>query len=138
MDPVVHFEMPAKDRARAKKFYESVFGWTMTQLGEDMGNYLLAQTTPTDQKTTRPIEPGAINGGFFDYNEKDPGFQYPSVTIAVQDLQKAMKEVEKAGGKVIGGRNPGEPDDIPGVGLFIAIVDSEGNRVSLLQPSMST
>ena len=26
MNPVVHFEMPASDMARMRKFYESVFG----------------------------------------------------------------------------------------------------------------
>lgn len=46
-----------------------------------------------------------------------------------------MKEVEKAGGKIIGGgHKAGEPDDIPGVGLYIAIADSEGNRIGMLQP----
>jgi predicted enzyme related to lactoylglutathione lyase len=29
---------------------------------------------------------------------------------------------------------PGEPDDIPGVGLFSGIIDTEGNRVAILQP----
>lgn len=134
-NPVIHFEMPAKDRNRAKKFYEEAFGWTMTQLGPEMGNYLLATTTPTDEKTKLPKEPGAINGGFFEYNDKNPGLQYPSVTISVPDLRQAMQAVENAGGKVIGGRNPGEPDEIPGIGLFIAIEDPEGNRVSLLQPA---
>jgi 3-hydroxyisobutyrate dehydrogenase-like beta-hydroxyacid dehydrogenase len=33
-----------------------------------------------------------------------------------------------------GGMKPGEPDDIPGVGLYIAFTDTEGNRVSILQP----
>ncbi len=135
MNPVIHFEMPAKDKTRVKKFYEDAFGWTMTQLGPQMGNYILAKTTPVDERTQIPTTPGAINGGFFEYNDKNPGLQHPSLTISVPDLKKAMADVEKAGGKVIGGRNPGEPDDIPGVGLFIAIEDSEGNRVSLLQPT---
>jgi predicted enzyme related to lactoylglutathione lyase len=29
---------------------------------------------------------------------------------------------------------PGEPDDIPGVGLYCSILDSEGNRVGMLEP----
>jgi len=28
----------------------------------------------------------------------------------------------------------GEPMDIPGVGKYVSFVDSEGNRVSMLQP----
>jgi len=39
--------------------------------------------------------------------------------------------VTKAGGKVLG-----EPVDIPGVGSYVSFIDTEGNRVSLLQPSM--
>jgi len=61
--------------------------------------------------------------------------QYPTVVIAVEDIHASMKDVEKAGGKIIGGgHKAGEPDDIPGVGLYIAISDSEGNRIGMLQP----
>jgi len=55
--------------------------------------------------------------------------QHPSVVIAVEDLVRAMDKVTKAGGKVLG-----EPMDIPGVGGYVSFVDSEGNRVSMLQP----
>ena len=62
--------------------------------------------------------------------------QYPSVVIAVDDIKEAMKKVKEAGGKVLGGSYaPGEPDDILGVGLYVSFVDTEGNRVSLLQPA---
>ena len=33
MNPVVHFEMPAKNKKRVKKFYEKVFGWKMKRGG---------------------------------------------------------------------------------------------------------
>jgi len=47
-----------------------------------------------------------------------------------------MKKVEDAGGKLLGGQaGPGEPDNIPGVGLYASFLDTEGNRVSLLQPA---
>lgn len=131
MNPVVHFEMPAENRGRMRKFYESVFGWQTQQLGKEMGEYVLVTTTQT-QENGLPTKPGIINGGFF---SKTKDNQYPSVVIAVDDIKKHMKKVEKAGGKVLGGQKPGEPDDIPGVGLYVAIIDTEGNRVSLLQPS---
>jgi predicted enzyme related to lactoylglutathione lyase len=57
------------------------------------------------------------------------------VVIAVDDIKAAMKKVKEAGGKVLGGQKPGEPDAIPGVGLYASFVDTEGNRVSLLQPA---
>lgn len=131
MNPVVHFDMPSSDKERMIKFYEKAFGWKTQQLGPEMGNYVVVSTTETDEKN-RPKNPGAINGGFF---EKSDGNQYPSVVIAVDDIREAMKNVAAAGGKVLGGyHKDGEPDDIPGVGLYASFIDTEGNRVSMLQP----
>jgi predicted enzyme related to lactoylglutathione lyase len=126
MNPVVHFEMPYDNRERLAKFYESAFGWEMQKLGEDMGNYVLATTTETDK--TGPKKPGAINGGFFPKKPDWPA-QYPSVVIAVDDIKQAVKKVTDAGGKVLG-----EPMEIPGVGQYVSFTDTEGNRVSMLQP----
>jgi predicted enzyme related to lactoylglutathione lyase len=61
------------------------------------------------------------------------------VVIAVDDIHQSMKKVEAAGGKILGamdesGQQSMEPQDIPGVGLWISFQDSEGNRVSMLQP----
>jgi uncharacterized protein len=126
MNPVVHFEMPAEDRKRMADFYIKVFGWKTQQLGEDMGNYVLATTTDSDEKG--PKKPGAINGGFFQKTDDKPA-QYPSVVIAVEDIREHMLNVEKSGGKVLG-----EPVDIPGVGLYVSFFDTEGNRVSMVQP----
>ncbi|MGA2959984.1 MAG: VOC family protein [Thermodesulfobacteriota bacterium] len=130
MDPVVHFEMPAEDKKRMADFYTKVFGWKIQMLGSEMGDYVLATTTEVGEDG-RPKKPGAINGGFFPKAEDKPA-QYPSVVIAVEDIKKHMKKVEKAGGKVLG-----EPWDIPGVGLYVSFFDTEGNRVSMLQPSRS-
>lgn len=132
-NPVVHFEMPYKDPKRVSKFYASAFGWGMTDAGKNMGHYVVAQTTDTD-KNQMVKKPGTINGGFYQYNAKNPNLQYPNVVIAVSDIKKAMKTVEKAGGKVLGGQKKGVPDDIPGIGLYCAFVDTEGNRVGMLQP----
>ncbi len=126
MDPVVHFEMPYEDPARAASFYERAFGWGMQALGAQMGHYVLATTTPT--VGSRPTEPGAINGGFFEKRPDIPS-PCPSVVIAVEELGASMQKVRQAGGKVLG-----EPMDIPGVGRYVSFMDTEGNRVSMLQP----
>ena len=126
MDPVVHFEMPYDNHVRMAKFYESAFGWQMRTLGEDMGNYVLATTTETGE--SGPKKPGAINGGFFPKKPDWPA-QHPSVVIAVDDIQESTKKVKDAGGKVLG-----EPMEIPGVGQYVSFIDTEGNRVSILQP----
>jgi predicted enzyme related to lactoylglutathione lyase len=126
MNPVVHFEMPFDNPVRVAKFYESAFGWQTQMLGEDMGNYVLATTTETGQ--SGPKKPGAINGGFFPKKPDWPA-QYPSVVIAVDDIKESVKKVIDAGGKVLG-----EPINIPGVGQYVSFIDTEGNRVSMLQP----
>jgi predicted enzyme related to lactoylglutathione lyase len=126
MNPVVHFEMPYGDRERMAKFYESSFSWRTQMLGEDMGNYVLATTVETDEKG--PKRPGAINGGFYPHKPDWPA-QYPSIVIAVDDIKESISKVTDAGGKVLG-----EPMEIPGVGLYVAFADTEGNRVSMLQP----
>jgi len=41
-----------------------------------------------------------------------------------------MRKVTAAGGKVLG-----EPMEIPGVGQYVSFIDTEGNRVSILQPA---
>lgn len=130
MNPVIHFEMPAEDRKRMSNFYTQAFGWKTQQMGEDMGNYVIAITTESDENG-RPKRPGAINGGFFQKTDDKPA-QYPSIVIAVEDIKKQIKDVESAGGKVLG-----EPWDIPGVGLYVSFIDTEGNRVGMIQPVMN-
>ena len=44
MNRVVHFEIHAKDLDRTQKFYEDVFGWTITDMGPQMGNYRVVET----------------------------------------------------------------------------------------------
>lgn len=128
MNPVVHFEMPAEDRKRMADFYTNVFGWQTQMLGEEMGNYVLVSTSEVDQNS-RPKNPGMINGGFYQ-KDKDSA-PYPTLVIAVENIRESMKDIEKAGGKVLG-----EPVEIPGYGLYISFIDTENNRVSLMEPSM--
>lgn len=126
MNPVVHFEMPAEDRNRMAAFYTEAFGWQTQMLGPDMGDYVLVTTTESDENG--PERPGAINGGFYPKRPDWPA-QHPSVVIAVEDIEASMEKVAKAGGKVLG-----EPMEIPGVGRYVSFFDTEGNRVSMLQP----
>lgn len=123
--PVVHFELPYKDANRVSDFYSTVFGWDMNMLGPEMENYILAGTTETENMV--PTKPGAINGGLFP--SSDENNKYPLITIQVEDINKAMEMVKQSGGKIIG-----ETHDIAGVGIYVAILDSEDNRCSILQP----
>jgi len=129
-NPVVHFEMPYDDAKRVSDFYEQAFGWGMRLVpGEAMGNYVTAQTAETDENRM-VTTPGTINGGFFPKKADFPA-QYPSVVISVDDIKEAMAKVTEAGGSVLG-----EPTAIPGIGSYVSFTDTEGNRVSLLQPHM--
>jgi uncharacterized protein len=132
MNPVVHFELPVEDRDRASEFYSQAFGWKANKFGPEMGNYVVVHTTETDEKGMGKT-PGHINGGLFTRPDAN---QHPSIVLAVDDIFEAMNAVESAGGTVLGGQGgPDKPDDIPGVGLYCAITDTEGNRVGILQPS---
>jgi predicted enzyme related to lactoylglutathione lyase len=127
MDSVVHFEMPAVDRQRMADFYTKTFGWKAQFFGPDMGDYVTVQTTETDANGMVQT-PGAINGGFYPKKDDWPA-QYPSVVIAVDDIRASMQKVADAGGQVLG-----EPMEIPGIGQYVSFFDTEGNRVSMLQP----
>ncbi len=127
MDPVVHFEMAYTDRQRAADFYSKTFGWKAQILGPEMGNYVVMQTSETDDKGMIQ-KPGAINGGLYE-KPADPMGQAPSVVIAVEDIDAALRKITANGGRTLG-----EPMAIPGVGTYASFIDTEGNRVSVLQP----
>ena len=125
MDRVVHFEMPYEDPERLSKFYRAVFDWQMQMQSGDMGGYVLATTTASDERG--PKTPGAINGGFFAKSPEWPSL--PSVVVEVASIEASAKKVTDAGGQVFD-----EPIDIPGIGRYLAISDTEGNRVGMLEP----
>ena len=126
MDPVVHFELPCDDRERISRFYSQVFGWKYEMYGPEMGNYVVVTTADKDGPPHG--KRGAINGGFYT-RTKDMPAQFPGIVIAVQDIRASMKKVDAAGGKALG-----EPMDIPTVGAYVAFMDTDGNRGSMLQP----
>lgn len=127
INPVVHFEMPYEDKNRMADFYAKAFGWKAEMMGEEFGNYVLVTTSETDQ-TGMPKKAGMINGGFYKKPEDKMG-QSPSVVIGIDDTEEAMEKIKASGGKILG-----EPMDIPGYGLYISFLDTEGNRVGAMQP----
>ena len=117
--------MPYQDSERVAKFYTDAFGWSMNKMGEEMGGYVTAATAETDANHMVRT-PGTINGGFY---KKNSDTANTNIVIAVTDIQEAMQKVKDAGGEVMDG-----PMDIPGIGTYANIRDTEGNRVALLQP----
>ena len=120
---VVHFEIEATDRERAKRFYAQAFEWGLEQMDDAMGAYVVVTTGD-------PKEPGGINGGIY----TNPGAQAKEVNayrcvIGVDNVKMAVDKVKSAGGEVID-----EPMDIPGIGTYVRCKDTEGNFFTMLQP----
>jgi len=83
---IVHFEIPADDLKRAKKFYEKAFGWKIT----DPWNmqYFMVETKDKGKD--------GINGGLM--QRKMPGQPFMNY-ISVECIDASLKKVEKAGGE---------------------------------------
>jgi uncharacterized protein len=122
MDKVVHFEIPTDDLARAREFYGSIFGWDLQDMPGDQP-YTIAQTSPVDDQQL-PTERGAINGGMFQRSSTSP--TTPVITISVDAIDVALKEVEAHGGSVVQPRT-----EIPGMGAFAYFTDTEANVMGL-------
>ncbi len=124
MDKVVHFEIPVDDAGRAKGFYASVFDWELNDADMGGGNiYTTLTTTPIDQQTRLPTEPGAINGGLMQRTADTPT---PVITIGVQAIDETLKKIEAGGGSIVQPRT-----EIPGLGAYAYFKDSEGNVAGL-------
>ena len=123
MAQVVHFEIPAEDLSRAKEFYRSTFGWDLQTMDMGEGQYTIVQTTPVDDTTQRPTEPGAINGGMMQRTADTPS---PVITIAVESVDASLKDIESGGGSTVQPRT-----EVPGMGAFAYFQDPEGNVMGL-------
>jgi hypothetical protein len=121
---VGHFEIPADDPGRARKFYSTTFGWKMSETpGMD---YTMVRTGPVDEQGM-PKSPGYIGGGVV--KRRDP-LEHPAVTIVVDDISAVEKTIEKAGGKIIQRKTPVGDGSMGFMGYF---KDTEGNTVGLYQ-----
>ena len=121
MSGVVHFEIPAEDEARAREFYGAAFDWRLDVL-PDLG-YTNVVTTPVDEATQTPLEPGAINGGLF---ERTSDLANPIITVDVDDIDTTLERIVELGGSVVQAKTP-----IPGLGYFGYFRDTEGNVLGL-------
>lgn len=119
---VVHFEVPADNVERARKFYHEVFHWTVTPMPEM--DYTMVSTGPVD-KDGMPTEPGFIGGGIA---KRGPMVPSPVITIAVDDIDKALAQVAKHGGSTLQ-----EKTAIGPMGFVGYFKDSEGNVLGLFQ-----
>jgi predicted enzyme related to lactoylglutathione lyase len=113
---VVWFEIPARDFDRAAGFYETIFGETLKREnfdGKRLGVFGYEQPNVSGCVMEAP-ELAGREGGTVIYLNCDGR------------LAEIAGRVEAAGGRLLTPRI-----DLPGVGAFLHIRDSEGNRVGL-------
>ena len=121
MDKVQHFEIPADDMARAKKFYSSVFGWKIQDVpGME---YAMADSVETDENR-QPI--GGTNGGILKRNANYANTT--SITITVSDADKAIQKVISAGGTLVR-----KKEEFVNIGYVAYVKDTEGNVLGIWQ-----
>jgi len=123
MNKVVHFEIPFENEERAKKFYQTVFGWQIMKM-PDM-EYNMVTTVDTDQQTMTPKTPGAINGGL---TKRDPTGPSPVVVIDVPNVDAHLDQIQAAGGKVVMPKV-----EVGDFGLYARVADTEGNVIGIWQ-----
>lgn len=122
MDPVVYFEMPAKDMERAKAFYEDVFGW---KIGRTYEPYYQFVTAENPKSGALSDVPGVINGAI---QKKDEVIGSVRVVVKVGDLDKTLEKALSKGARIF----------IPKTKLpsmyYSVIYDTEGNEVNIIGP----
>lgn len=132
MNRVVHFEIHAKDLDTIQKFYETVFGWEIKDMGEKYGGYRGVMTGKNEPDAKWP----GINGGLTPRTGTVPdGSETINAfvcTVDVDDIDAYIKRVQDAGGSI-----SIEKMDVPNVGLLAYMKDPENNIFGMLQPSMA-
>ncbi|WP_427129647.1 VOC family protein [Pseudarthrobacter sp. S9] len=123
MAGIVHFEIPADDQGRATEFYKAAFDWKINAMPEM--DYNIVITTPSDEKTGMPKDPGAINGGLM---ARAGELTTPIITVDVEDIDATLAQVEQLGGSVVTAKAA-----IPGMGFYAYFKDTEGNIMGLWQ-----
>jgi uncharacterized protein len=113
---VRHFEIEAADVDRAKRFYESVFGWKISPWGPP--DYYLIDTGV-------PAVTGDIRQSGGTTRNAYCGFV---CTIGVENSKAVQEAVVLNGGKIV------VPEyRIEGVGNLFYFTDTEGNRVGVMK-----
>lgn len=120
---IIHFEIPATDVEKLKRFYAGLFGWKIEKYPGPM-EYWMIQTVPVDEKGIL-LRPG-VNGGMY---KKQQAEQKPVNYISVDSIDESIEKVTKLGGKIISPKQ-----EVPNVGWIATAVDPEGNQIALLQP----
>lgn len=115
-NPILHFEIPADDLDRARKFYTSIFGWKISDPWKM--EYFMVET--------RDHHGDGINGGMM--KRKAPGQPFTNY-IAVDEINDILAQVTARGGMLAMPKT----EIGPGMGWIAAFKDPEGNIMGLHQ-----
>jgi predicted enzyme related to lactoylglutathione lyase len=113
---IVHFEIPADDVERARKFYSTLFGWKIEKPEGEMDYWMISTSGDNSDKSS-------LGGGMM--KRKDP--HQPNLNyIGVPSIDEYSKKVKELGGKVVMPKT-----EVPGYGLFAVCSDTENNAFAL-------
>jgi predicted enzyme related to lactoylglutathione lyase len=137
MPTIVHFEIPADDIERARKFYTDLFEWKIEKMPNNTDN----NSKLTSAATGEPIEywiitttddkgnKAAVGGGMMKR-------QMPEHTITnyinVNSVDEYTSKVEELGGKVLAPKHI-----VPGMGYFALCSDTENNVFAIWESDES-
>ena len=119
----MHFEIPASDVEKLKKFYSELFGWKIEKSSGPIP-YWMIETVPADEKGT-PLRTG-VNGGMY---KKDRPELKPVNYISVESINEYIEKIKALGGKIVQPKQ-----EVPDVGWIAIALDPEGNHFAMLQP----
>jgi uncharacterized protein len=126
MPTLVHFEVPADDVERSRKFYTDLFGWKVEKWsGTDMADMEYWTVTTTDDKGDK----ASLGGGMM--KRQNPQQQITNF-IDVKSVDEYSSKVEKLGGKVVVSKMA-----VPGMGYFAVCHDTENNSFGLWESNDS-
>jgi hypothetical protein len=120
---IVHFEIPADDVERAKKFYSELFGWKISKWEglKSANDYWLIDTSSKTENAK--LETPAISGGII--KRQAPGHPFMNY-VGVDSIDAYLEKAAKLGGKVALPKQV-----VEGVCAFAAFIDSENNIIGL-------
>ncbi len=108
---IAHIEFPSDDLDRARKFYSELFGWKLA--------------APPGFDDYETFDSGSGPGGGIGLRGKTAP-EAVRVYVSVDSIDAALARVAELGGSIAV-----EKTEVPGMGWYAAVVDSEGSEIGL-------
>jgi uncharacterized protein len=111
-NPIVHFEIGCRDRAKTQAFFSGLFDWKMEEAGP-----------------ATKIRTGGEIGGHITALGHEPQ-HYTIFYVEVDDVKAYLDKATSLGGKMLV-----PPIEIP-TGTFAWFADPDGNTIGLIKPKV--